>query len=162
MVPADVKKILLFAFASIHSFKITSMTLSRQMRTSPVFRATSAAAAAAESDPITITGDNIPLTPALTDYINTKLSRALSKVTGPNSPARCDVHLVVAKNPRVNDGQKCEITTFVKGSVMRSVSACEDARDSSDKYQIDMDGKFCFKSKIWLIEKKILSNISNT
>jgi len=79
---------------------------------------------------VIVTGTNIKLTEPLTEYVNEKLSRTLNKVGGDG--ARCDVHLVVNKNPAVGDGQKCEITTFIKGSVIRSVSATPDMYSSID------------------------------
>lgn len=47
--------------------------------------------------PITITGDGIDLTPALSDYINLKVDRTLGKI----SVSHCDVCLTVNKNPKV-------------------------------------------------------------
>lgn len=50
--------------------------------------------------PITITGTNIDLTPALEEYVNTKLERPLSKISGIKE-TECEVFLNVNKNPKV-------------------------------------------------------------
>ena len=52
--------------------------------------------------PITLTGDNIDLTPALTEYANQKLERTLGKLSTVSGVSACDVHLTVNKNPKVN------------------------------------------------------------
>lgn len=50
--------------------------------------------------PIVITGDNIDLTPALSDYVNQKIERTLGKL--PTAVSHCDVYLSVNKNPKVS------------------------------------------------------------
>lgn len=52
--------------------------------------------------PITITGDNIDLTPALTDYVNLKVDRTLGKLSSVSAVSHCDVYLTVNKNPKVS------------------------------------------------------------
>ena len=54
--------------------------------------------------PITVTGNNIDLTPALVDYINKKLERPLGKLRANGSIKDCSVHLIVNKNPKVRHG----------------------------------------------------------
>lgn len=54
--------------------------------------------------PITISGDNIDLTPALSDYVNEKVERTLGKLSAVAATTHCDVFLTVNKNPKVNDG----------------------------------------------------------
>ena len=51
--------------------------------------------------PITLTGDNIDLTPALQEYANEKLERTLGKLSSVSGVTHCDVHLTVNKNPKV-------------------------------------------------------------
>ena len=53
--------------------------------------------------PITITGDNIDLTPALTDYVNLKVDRTLGKLSSVSAVTHCDVYLTVNKNPKVKN-----------------------------------------------------------
>jgi putative sigma-54 modulation protein len=50
--------------------------------------------------PIVITGDNIDLTPALSDYVNQKIEKTLGKI--PTAVSHCDVYLTVNKNPKVS------------------------------------------------------------
>lgn len=52
--------------------------------------------------PITISGDNIDLTPALSDYVNEKVDRTLGKLSSVSGVSNCDVFLTVNKNPKVN------------------------------------------------------------
>ena len=66
----------------------------------PLFMST-----AVENDaPITVTGNNIDLTPALVEYINKKLERPLGKLRANGSIKDCSVHLIVNKNPKVRHG----------------------------------------------------------
>lgn len=51
--------------------------------------------------PITITGNNIELTPALIEYVNKKLERPLGKLA--TFGVACEVHLSVNKNPKVRN-----------------------------------------------------------
>jgi hypothetical protein len=52
--------------------------------------------------PIVVTGDNIDLTPALSDYVNSKIEKTVGKL--PLAVSHCDVYLTVNKNPKVSDG----------------------------------------------------------
>jgi len=52
--------------------------------------------------PITITGDNVDLTTALSDYVNLKVDRTLGKLSSVSGVSHCDVFLTVNKNPKVN------------------------------------------------------------
>jgi hypothetical protein len=65
--------------------------------------------------PITITGTNIDLTPALEQYVNTKLERPLSKISGIKE-TECEVFLNVNKNPKVRDAC-CTYVTFQTWSI---------------------------------------------
>lgn len=51
--------------------------------------------------PIIINGKNIELTPALTDYINKKMSANLNKLANNGAIRECDVQMFVNKNPKV-------------------------------------------------------------
>ncbi len=57
--------------------------------------------------PITITGDNVDLTPALSDYVNLKVDRTLGKLSSVSGVSHCDVYLTVNKNPKVNIFSEC-------------------------------------------------------
>ncbi|KAL3804254.1 hypothetical protein ACHAWO_009855 [Cyclotella atomus] len=76
--------------------------------------------------PIVITGDNIDLTPALSDYVNQKIERTLGKL--PTAVSHCDVYLTVNKNPKVENGHTAEVVTTLKGTTFRV------AEDSPDMY----------------------------
>ena len=64
-----------------------------------------------------IHGRNLEVTPALRDYTETKLSRAVNHFNGMVQEA--DVHLSVARNPRVPQ-QTAEVTLFASGTVIRA------------------------------------------
>jgi hypothetical protein len=51
--------------------------------------------------PITVTGNNIELTPALNDYVNRKLEHMIVKLVSSGGVQDCSVHLTVNKNPKV-------------------------------------------------------------
>jgi hypothetical protein len=51
--------------------------------------------------PITVTGNNIDVTPALVEYVNKKLERPLGKLRANGIIQDCNVHLIVNKNPKV-------------------------------------------------------------
>ena len=69
--------------------------------------------------PITISGDNIDLTPALSDYVNQKVDRTLGKLSSVSAVSHCDVYLTVNKNPKVNNDVLCSVIT--KGAVMNGI-----------------------------------------
>ncbi|KAL3781477.1 hypothetical protein HJC23_009146 [Cyclotella cryptica] len=77
--------------------------------------------------PIVITGDNIDLTPALSDYVNQKIERTLGKL--PTAVSHCDVYLSVNKNPKVENRHIAEVVTTLKGTTFRV------AENSPDMYQ---------------------------
>ena len=58
-----------------------------------------------EAVPITVTGNNIEVTPALNDYIVKKLERTVGKLASSGAVKDCDVHLVVNKNPKVSQSK---------------------------------------------------------
>ena len=55
-----------------------------------------------EAVPITVTGNNVEVTPALNDYVVKKLERTVGKLASSGAVKDCDVHLVVNKNPKVS------------------------------------------------------------
>mmetsp|Transcript_12795 Transcript_12795/g.19124 ORF Transcript_12795/g.19124 Transcript_12795/m.19124 type:complete len:242 (-) Transcript_12795:282-1007(-) len=82
--------------------------------------------------PITLTGDNIDLTPALQDYANQKLERTLGKLSTVSGVSACDVHLTVNKNPKVESGHTAEVVTTLKGTTFRVAEASPDMYASID------------------------------
>jgi putative sigma-54 modulation protein len=76
-----------------------------------------------------IHGRNLEVTPAIRDYTETKLSRAIHHFEGMVKEA--DVHLSVARNPRVPQ-QIAEVTMFANGTVIR-------AQERSDNLYASID-----------------------
>ena len=76
-----------------------------------------------------IHGRNLELTPALRDYTENKLSRAVGHLDGLVQEA--DVHLSVARNPRVPQ-QTDEVTLFASGTVIRAQERSENLYASID------------------------------
>ncbi len=76
-----------------------------------------------------IHGRNLDVTPALRDYTEEKLSRALNNFNGLVKEA--DVHLSVARNPRVPQ-QTAEVTVYANGTVIRAQERSENLYASID------------------------------
>ena len=76
-----------------------------------------------------IHGRNLEVTPALRDYTESKLSRAVNHFNGMVQEA--DVHLSVARNPRVPQ-QTAEVTLFASGTVIRAQERSENLYASID------------------------------
>ena len=76
-----------------------------------------------------IHGRNLEVTPAIREYTETKLSRAINHFEGMVKEA--DVHLSVARNPRVPQ-QIAEVTMFANGTVIR-------AQERSDNLYASID-----------------------
>jgi len=87
-----------------------------------------------DTTPITITGNNIELTPALEAYVTEKLERTLGKLSSSRfvNEIASSVHLSVNKNPKVKDAHTAEVTTLVKGATIRVVSTTPDMYSSID------------------------------
>jgi putative sigma-54 modulation protein len=76
-----------------------------------------------------IHGRNLDVTPAIRDYTETKLTRAINHFEGLVKEA--DVHLSVARNPRVPQ-QTAEVTMYANGVVIR-------AQERSDNLYASID-----------------------
>ena len=76
-----------------------------------------------------IHGRNLEVTPAIRDYTEDKLKRAISHFDGMVKEA--DVHLSVARNPRVPQ-QTAEGTVFANGTVIRAQERSENLYASID------------------------------
>ena len=76
-----------------------------------------------------IHGRNLEVTPAIRDYTEDKLTRAISHFDGLVKEA--DVHLSVARNPRVPQ-QTAEVTVFANGTVIRAQERSENLYASID------------------------------
>jgi len=78
--------------------------------------------------PIVITGNNVEVTPALMEYVNSKLDRVIGKLASGGAIQSCDVHLSVNRNPKVKDAHNAEVVTKMKGLTIRC------AQDTPDMY----------------------------
>ncbi len=76
-----------------------------------------------------IQGRNLDVTPAIRDYTEEKISRAINHFEGLVKEA--DVHLSVARNPRVPQ-QTAEVTVFANGLVIRAQERSENLYASID------------------------------
>jgi len=79
-----------------------------------------------------ITGNNLELTPALNDYVTTKLDKVIGKLSNTGLIEGCSVHLTVNKNPSVKDSNTAEVVTSVKGTVIRCAENSPDMYASID------------------------------
>mmetsp|Transcript_16947 Transcript_16947/g.25642 ORF Transcript_16947/g.25642 Transcript_16947/m.25642 type:complete len:237 (-) Transcript_16947:247-957(-) len=70
--------------------------------------------------PITVTGDNIEVTDSLVDYVNTKLERPLGKLRSNGVIKDCTVHLIVNKNPKVENAHRIEVNLSMVGTTVHS------------------------------------------
>ena len=77
-----------------------------------------------------IHGRNLDVTPALRDYTETKLDRAIHHFN--DLVQEADVHLSVARNPRVPQ-QTAEVTVFANGTVIRAQERSENLYASIDR-----------------------------
>ncbi|WP_320677346.1 ribosome hibernation-promoting factor, HPF/YfiA family [Prochlorococcus sp. MIT 1300] len=76
-----------------------------------------------------IHGRNLELTPALRDYTQAKLEKAVHHFG--DMVKEADVHLSVARNPRVPQ-QTAEVTVFASGTVIRAQERSENLYASID------------------------------
>ena len=76
-----------------------------------------------------IHGRNLDLTPALREYTQSKLERAIQHYD--DMVKEADVHLSVARNPRVPE-QTAEVTVFANGTVIRAQERSQNLYASID------------------------------
>ncbi len=76
-----------------------------------------------------IHGRNLELTPALREYTQSKLERAIQHYD--DMVKEADVHLSVARNPRVPE-QTAEVTVFANGTVIRAQERSQNMYASID------------------------------
>jgi putative sigma-54 modulation protein len=80
--------------------------------------------------PIIVTGNNVEVTSAMSEYVNKKLGTVVGRHQ--NIVTKCDVHLSVIHNPRVKLSHCAEVTVSVKGLVMRTSERSENMYASID------------------------------
>ncbi|MDJ0799054.1 MAG: ribosome-associated translation inhibitor RaiA [Calothrix sp. MO_167.B12] len=79
---------------------------------------------------LVIHGKNIEITDAIRDYVHQKIEKAVNHFQ--NITNEVDVHLSVARNPRINPKQSAEVTIFINGSVIRAEESSENLYASID------------------------------
>jgi putative sigma-54 modulation protein len=79
---------------------------------------------------LVIHGKNIEITDAIRKYVHEKLEKAASHYL--NVTNEIDVHLSVARNPRINEKQIAEVTVYANGTVIRAEEGSESLYASID------------------------------
>lgn len=78
---------------------------------------------------ITVTGNNVEVTPPMQEHAQTKLDHVIAKHS--QYVKSCDVHLTVNKNPRVTNPHTCEVTLSVKPALVIKSSESADSMYSA-------------------------------
>lgn len=79
---------------------------------------------------LVIQGKNIEITDAIREYVHQKIEKAVSHFQ--SMTTEVDVHLSVARNPRINSKQTAEVTIYANGTVIRAQEGSEDLYASID------------------------------
>lgn len=79
---------------------------------------------------LVIQGKNIEITDAIREYVNQKIEKAVTHFQ--TMITEVDVHLSVARNPRINSRQVAEVTIYVNGAVVRAEEGSENLYASID------------------------------
>jgi len=79
---------------------------------------------------LVIHGKNIEITDAIREYVHQKIEKAVNHFQ--NLTTEVDVHLSVARNPRITPKQAAEVTIYANGSVIRAEESSESLYASID------------------------------
>jgi len=79
---------------------------------------------------LVIHGKNIEITDAIREYVHQKIEKAVNHFQ--NLTNEVDVHLSVARNPRISTKQAAEVTIYANGSVIRAEESSENLYASID------------------------------
>lgn len=79
---------------------------------------------------LVIQGKNIEITASIREYVNQKIENAVSRFR--NLANEVDVHLSVARNPRIDAKQSAEVTIYANGTVIRAEESSESLYASID------------------------------
>jgi putative sigma-54 modulation protein len=79
---------------------------------------------------LVIQGKNIEITDSIRDYVHQKIEKAISHFQ--NLTTEVDVHLSVARNPRITPKQTAEVTIYANGAVVRAEESSESLYASID------------------------------
>lgn len=77
-----------------------------------------------------IQGNNIEVTESIHDYVEEKLEKAVKHFQ--NLATKVDVHLSVARNARISDKHKAEVTVYANGTIIRAQEHSENLYASID------------------------------
>jgi putative sigma-54 modulation protein len=77
-----------------------------------------------------IQGNNITVTEAIHDYVEEKVEKAVKHFH--NITTKVDVHLSVARNARITNKHKAEVTVYANGTVIRAQEGSENLYASID------------------------------
>ena len=77
-----------------------------------------------------IQGNNIAVTDAIHNYVQEKLEKAVKHFQ--HITTKVDVHLSVARNSRISDKHKAEVTVYASGTVIRAQEGSENLYASID------------------------------
>lgn len=79
---------------------------------------------------LVIQGKNIDITDSIHEYVHQKIEKAVNHFQ--SLTTEVDVHLSVARNPRVNPNQIAEVTIYANGTVIRAEERSENLYASID------------------------------
>ena len=79
---------------------------------------------------LVIQGKNLEITDAIREYVNQKISKAVNHYQ--QLTTEVDVHLSIARNPRINPKQTAEVTIYASGTVIRAQESSENLYASID------------------------------
>jgi putative sigma-54 modulation protein len=79
---------------------------------------------------LVIQGKNIEITEAINEYVHQKIEKAVSHFQ--TITTEVDVHLSVARNPRINPKQTAEVTIYASGAIVRAEESTENLYASID------------------------------
>jgi putative sigma-54 modulation protein len=79
---------------------------------------------------LVIQGKNIEITEAIRDHVHQKIEKAVNHFQAITTEV--DVHLSVARNPRINPQQIAEVTIYANGSVVRAEEGSDNLYASID------------------------------
>ena len=98
-----------------------------------------------------IQGNNITVTEAIHDYVEQKLEKAVKHFQGITT--KVVVHLSVARNARITEKHKAEVTVYANGAVIRAQEGSENLYASIDLVS-DKIARQLRKYKERLLDKK--------
>ncbi len=79
---------------------------------------------------LVIQGKNLEITDAIREYVHQKITKAVNHYQ--QLTTEVDVHLSIARNPRINPKQTAEVTIYANGTVIRAQESSENLYASID------------------------------